>query len=557
MENYLLPEGFTLRDKYSIVKVLGEGGFGITYLATDLVLDVDVCVKELYISGSSSRGANMTVLTQNMKEFSFADFKERFLQEARQLARFNHNNIVRVLDFFETNNTAYVVMEYLKGRTLKEMVAYNGPFNADESMEIINQLLNAVEVVHNAGMLHRDIKPDNLIITEEGRVVLIDFGSARAYSEEKTISQTAMVSPGFAPLEQYNPNSRKGTFTDVYSIGATMYFMLTGIRPMNVTERYLEEMKAPHELNPSVNMQVSSAVMLAMEMKPEDRFRNVAELREALNRKYVPPKEEKNVQTETIVEVPAKEEIKVEEAEKPESVKFENKTDKTEIQEDKSQKDEKTTVIKTPNEEIKLIEEEKTVLTTPKIEAGAKTTPKEEPQNIKTIAPQKKSNTGLLLGGVAALAAIVFIIVFFAMGSSEKAPEATEDLTDTTQTVTEIPSSDVTKKQDDTQSIAVDTTKAVDPVQKKEPKTEANSGLVQNMNYNGNTYTGQVKDGKPHGKGKLIFNSTQQIHPLDVNRQLANPGDYFDGKFHNGKPYFGNFYSRSNGTTESLNFGKN
>ncbi len=553
MENYLLPEGFTLREKYGIKKVLGEGGFGITYLATDLVLDVDVCVKELYISGSSSRGANMTVLTQNMKEFSFADFKERFLQEARQLARFNHNNIVRVLDFFETNNTAYVAMEFLKGKTLKEMVAFNGPLNADESMEIINQLLNAVEVVHNASMLHRDIKPDNLIISDDGRVVLIDFGSARAYSEERTISQTAMVSPGFAPLEQYNPNSRKGTFTDVYSIGATMYFMLTGIRPMNVTERYLENMKAPHELNPSVNMQVSSAVMLAMEMKPEDRFRNVAELREALNRKYVPPKEEKNVQTETIVEVPVTEKIKEEEPKKVEPVRSDNKT---EIQEDKPQQDEKTTVVESPV--TKLEKEEKTVLTTPKIETVAENAPKEEPKNIKATAPPKKSNTGLLLVGIAAVAAIVFIIVFFAMGASEKAPEATENLSDSTKTeaVTENVSPDTTKKQDKPQSFAADTA-TVDPVQKTEPKTEPNSGIVQNMNYNGNTYTGQVKDGKPHGSGKLVYNSTQQIHPYDNSKRTANSGDYFEGKFHNGKPYFGDFYSRSNETTKSLNFGKN
>jgi hypothetical protein len=171
---------------------------------------------------------------------------------------------------------------------------------------------------------------------------------------------------------------------------------------MNVTERYLEQMKAPHELNPDINMQVSSAVMLAMEMKPEDRFRNVAELREALNHKYVPKKEDINVQNEIIVEVPVTEKIKVEESKKVEPVRSENNSDKTEIHEDKS---------------------------------------------LKTTAPSKKSNMGLLLGGVAAVAAIVFIIVFFAMGSSEKAPEATEDLSDSTKTeaVTENASSDIKK----------------------------------------------------------------------------------------------------------------
>jgi serine/threonine protein kinase len=282
MNSHTLQKDFVLRNKYIIKNVLGEGGFGITYLAKDTILDSEVCVKELYISGSSTRGENMTVQTQNMKEFSFSDFKERFLQEAKQLARFNHYNIVRVIDYFEANNTAYVVMEYIKGKTLKELVASKGPISFQESNNIIAQLLTAVEIVHNAGMLHRDIKPDNLIITEDGRVVLIDFGSARAFAEGKTVAQTAFVSPGYAPLEQYNPNARKGTYTDIYSIGATFYFMLTGHKPLNVTERYTERLIAPHELNKSVTVQVSSAVMLAMEMKAEDRFQNVNEFREAV-----------------------------------------------------------------------------------------------------------------------------------------------------------------------------------------------------------------------------------------------------------------------------------
>ena len=279
MNNHNLPLNFQLNNKYIIKKVLGQGGFGITYLAEDTLLDKDVCVKELFISGNSTRGADMTVLTQSMKDFTFADFKERFIQEAKQLARFNHNNIVRVIEFFEANNTAYVVMEYVDGQTLKEKVAFGGPLSADASQKIIESILDAVEVVHKAGMLHRDIKPDNLIIGNDGRVVLIDFGSARAYSDDKTIAQTALVSPGYAPLEQYNPSARKGTFTDIYSIGATFYFMLTGVKPLNVTERYSERIKGPHEINSNVSVQVSSAVMLAMEMNAEDRFQNVADFR--------------------------------------------------------------------------------------------------------------------------------------------------------------------------------------------------------------------------------------------------------------------------------------
>ena len=282
MDNHNLPLNFQLNNKYRIKKVLGQGGFGITYLAEDTLLDIDVCIKELFVSGSSTRGANMTVITQNLRDFSFADFKDRFIQEARQLAKFKHPNIVRVQDFFEANNTAYVVMEFVEGQTLKDKVAFGGPLSADASHKIIESILDAVEVVHKAGMLHRDIKPDNLIIGNDGRVVLIDFGSARNYSDERTIAQTAMVSPGYAPLEQYNPTDRKGTFTDIYSIGATFYFMLTGEKPLNVTSRYSERLKAPHEINSNISMQVSSAVMLAMEMKGEDRFQNVGDFRIAL-----------------------------------------------------------------------------------------------------------------------------------------------------------------------------------------------------------------------------------------------------------------------------------
>jgi serine/threonine protein kinase len=283
MENHTLPTGFLLNNKYTIKQLLGQGGFGITYLAYDVALKMEVCIKELFILGSSTRGANMTVLTQNMKEFSFADFKERFMKEAMQLARFDHRNIVQVMEYFEENNTAYMVMEYLNGQTLKEKVQAKGPLGSELSQKIIASILDGVEQIHKAEMLHRDIKPDNLIISNDGRVVLIDFGSARAYSDEKTVAQTAMVSPGYAPLEQYNPTARKGTFTDIYSIGATFYFMLTGVKPLNVTERYSERMKAPHEINPNVSVQVSSAVMLAMEMKPEDRFQNISDFRMALS----------------------------------------------------------------------------------------------------------------------------------------------------------------------------------------------------------------------------------------------------------------------------------
>ena len=129
-----------------------------------------------------------------------------------------------------------------------------------------------------------DIKPDNIIITPAKRAVLIDFGSAREFSENKTMTQTTMITPGYAPIEQYNNSSRKGTYTDIYALGATLYFLLTGKKPLDATERFNTELKAPHEINPSVSSQISSAVMLAMQMKASDRFQKVSELKSVLNK---------------------------------------------------------------------------------------------------------------------------------------------------------------------------------------------------------------------------------------------------------------------------------
>ena len=283
MNPYLLSSGHLLYNRYSIQQTLGQGGFGITYLAYDQKLEQEVCIKELFISGNSTRGANMTVQSQGNSSFSFQEFVDRFLQEARQLARFQHPNIVRVIDIFQENNTAYTVMEFVNGETLKQRVQRLGALEEKEAMLLINQLLDAVEAVHAKGMLHRDIKPDNILINPEGRVVLIDFGSAREFAEGKTTHQTAMITPGYAPPEQYSERAKRGPFTDIYALGATLYFLLTGEKPIASTDRSFEELPAPHQLNPKVSSQVSSAVLLAMEMKSENRFQNIADMKGAMN----------------------------------------------------------------------------------------------------------------------------------------------------------------------------------------------------------------------------------------------------------------------------------
>jgi serine/threonine protein kinase len=283
MTSHILPSGHLLHQRYSIQSSIGQGGFGITYLAYDQKLDQEVCIKELFVSGNSTRGINMTVQSQGQGTFSFREFVQRFVQEARQLAKFQHSNIVRVIDVFEENQTAYMIMEYVSGETLKQKIFRDGAMNEIHALQLISQLLDAVSEIHKKGMLHRDIKPDNILITPEDRVVLIDFGSAREFAEGKTTSQTAMITPGYAPPEQYSERARRGPFTDIYALGATLYFILTGEKPIAATDRTFEELISPHQINPKVSSQVSSAVMLAMELKPEHRFQTVSDLKDAMN----------------------------------------------------------------------------------------------------------------------------------------------------------------------------------------------------------------------------------------------------------------------------------
>ncbi len=281
MSSYL-PNGTILDNNYRIIELIGQGGFGITYKAENISLGNIVCIKELFISGNSTRGANNTVHSQNTKENSFIYFKERFVTEARDLAKFNNPGIVKVTRVFEQNETAYFVMDFVEGETLKSYVSKNGRLTLQMALSIMDGLMNALEYVHNKNTLHRDIKPDNVIIDKNGSVVLIDFGSARQFTEGNTITHTSMITPGYAPLEQYDERVKRGAFTDIYSLGATMYFLLTGQKPIPATSRNIEILTAPHNLFPDISVSLSSAVMLAMNLNPQDRFQTIAEMRKVL-----------------------------------------------------------------------------------------------------------------------------------------------------------------------------------------------------------------------------------------------------------------------------------
>jgi len=224
---------------YRIEKILGQGGFGITYLAHDFNLDRKVAIKEYLPIELAVRERDFSVhpVTEEHGE-KFRWGLDRFITEARTLAKFKHPNIVHVLNVFEENNTAYMVMEYEQGESLQEILTRRKTLEEAELINILIPILGGLQKVHDAGFIHRDIKPANIFIREDGSPVLLDFGSARQALSMATQTLTSLVSPGYAPYEQYYSKSdRQGPWTNIYGLGATLYRAIAGIAPMDAVDR--------------------------------------------------------------------------------------------------------------------------------------------------------------------------------------------------------------------------------------------------------------------------------------------------------------------------------
>lgn len=283
-EHYYLPEGTELENRYIIGKVLGHGGFGITYIGFDKKLELRVAVKEYLPADISTRAEGESTV----KSFSGDKYDAyvyglgRFIDEARTLAKYNnHPSIVSVSDFFEQNNTAYLVMEYLDGITLSEYLKKSGgSISEKETLSIIRPIIDALKSVHIAGIVHRDISPDNIFITAQGQIKLLDFGAARHAMSEKSKSLSVVLKPGFAPPEQYYSRGKQGPWTDVYAIGATMHRMLTGENPPEAMERMVSDTLQGVS---GVSGKVSSAITKAMMLSAESRYQSVDELLSVLD----------------------------------------------------------------------------------------------------------------------------------------------------------------------------------------------------------------------------------------------------------------------------------
>ncbi len=293
---YYLHPGSVLAGRYIVGTVCGSGGFGTTYRVWDTKLDCLLAIKEYYPNQKAVRipGTLEVRLTSAKKIEEFEEEKRWFLDEARNMAKFSsHPNIINVFDFFEENGTAYIVMEYLEGQSLKDYMKCCEPkLNCEDTVEITLGVINALKTIHKEGIIHRDICPANIFLCVGGAIKLIDFGSARFSDNSDLLRKQTTVTIGYAPCEQYSKKEPQGIWNDIYALGATMYRMLTGDRPDESTnrKRSLEETKrdtilSPMEIIPDVPESLSNIVMKAMAVEYNMRFKDVYQFEKALSGK--------------------------------------------------------------------------------------------------------------------------------------------------------------------------------------------------------------------------------------------------------------------------------
>ena len=280
-----LPQGTRIRD-FEFHRVLGHGGFGITYLGWNVTLDIPVAIKEYLPTDLAARKGDQSVVPQSSQVVS--DFQwglERFLDEARTLARLQHPNIVRVHQYFEAHGTAYIAMDYVEGEDLSAYLTRKGTLQEAELKGILYPLLDALEVIHGADFLHRDIKPGNIVLRDvDGSPVLLDFGAARQAIGAKSRSVTSIVTPGYAPIEQYSSRGRQGAWTDIYALGGVCYRALTGQVPDDATDRMRQDPLVPvaQRCAGQASRGFLLAIDVALSVDEGDRPQSVGAWREAL-----------------------------------------------------------------------------------------------------------------------------------------------------------------------------------------------------------------------------------------------------------------------------------
>ena len=304
---WILPPGTLLNGKYEIGKCLGEGGFGITYLAWDRNMETKIAIKEYFPANAVSRDINTpngNLVTKNVT-YGVQNFEEglkRYVKEASILSKFfDLPGIVSVKDFFYENNTAYYVMEYIEGMSLRDYIeARGGSIPYEEALALVQPVIRSLHIIHQNNLLHRDISPDNIMISNDGDIKLIDFGAARSMEQAQDNGMTVVLKHGYAPIEQYSRNGSQGPYTDVYGVCAVLYRMITGQVPVAATDR-ASGVEANRDLLISVKdirknapKHICLAIEKGLSIQPEQRQQNMQELYSEL---YISKKgvHEKNV----------------------------------------------------------------------------------------------------------------------------------------------------------------------------------------------------------------------------------------------------------------------
>ena len=286
-----LRAGTVLNNRYIVGRVLGQGGFGITYVAFDTQLQAKVAVKEYMPSDMATRveGTTVSVMMDTRAE-DFTYGAERFQEEARTLAKFiGHPNIAGVSSYFDENDTSYFVMDYIEGVSFKSYIANNGgKVSVDETLNVMIPVLRALTAVHAEGFIHRDVTPDNIYISKDGNVKLLDFGSARYSIGDKSKSLDVILKVGYAPKEQYIRRGRQGPYTDVYSCAACFYAALTGYLPPESLERLDHDELVPvSQAGVDIPEWLDKAILKGLAVQPEDRFQSAAEFLDAIENQLV------------------------------------------------------------------------------------------------------------------------------------------------------------------------------------------------------------------------------------------------------------------------------
>lgn len=286
-----LASGSVLQGRYAVGRVIGKGGFGITYLAYDIKHEEKIAIKEYYPYGIALRSPETTVVSVTSEETAdvFKKGAEKFYDEARLVAAFNGNpSIVSVYDFFYENDTVYYTMEYLEGTTLKDYVDKNGVITAGQAVLVAERISSALMTAHSSNILHRDISPDNIMICNDGKIKLLDFGAARQVVANASQSLSVILKQGFAPLEQYQKKGRQGPWTDIYSLGATLYYAMTKDIPDDPMSRFEDD--AEYSSNKySIYAPLWEMIRKATMLRIEDRYNNVFEFRAELSSLGIEP----------------------------------------------------------------------------------------------------------------------------------------------------------------------------------------------------------------------------------------------------------------------------